>query len=467
MTRKFEVSLALILIGSSLAFGGVQPIGYSLAEILIFLIVILFLWNQKRQGQIDLSLPVWPLLFVLWTGLQLIPLPLSLLSKVSPAHRVTAAWLAANHVSSWGALSIYPEATLLGFFKVLAYLGVFVLAVHLFDSGRRKSFLVLALVCLGCFEAGYGIIQHLLSWNKIFGVTDPYDLWVAIGTYINRNHFAGLIELTFPFVFASAFYSYRVWSDPMHGATSSRSGSDGNSSIGFRVIFYLFLVAMMVVAVVFSFSRGGILAVSITLIALSVLTFLKVQRKSWGFVIAGVATLAVGFSLWIGIGTVTHRFVDMNQQEYTGTMWRTMMWSDTVNLIRANPILGTGLGTFGEAFRPFQMQLVNLHIDHAHNDYLEFASETGIIGFSLLFLPIFYLLIRMVISFLKDHRRYRSAILLGCIGSTLGLLIHSLTDFNLQVPANAMIFALILGIGYKAACLEPQKEPQEHPTTAH
>jgi O-antigen ligase len=138
-----------------------------------------------------------------------------------------------------------------------------------------------------------------------------------------------------------------------------------------------------------------------------------------------------------------------------------MIWGDTVELFRSNSILGTGLGTYEDALRPFQRHLVDMTIDHAHNDYLEFGAETGLIGFGLLFIPIFYLLVRMVISFLKDHRRYRSAILLGCIGSTLGLLIHSLMDFNLQVPSNAMIFAAILGIGYKAACVESRKELRE------
>ncbi len=465
MTRKLEVILALILIGSSLAFGGVQPIGYSLAEIFVFLTVILFLWSQKRHGRINLSLPVWPLLFVLWVGLQLLPLPGSFLAVVSPAHRLTPAWLAAIG-SSWGTLSIYPDATLLGFFKVLAYLGVFVLALQLFDSGRRKSILVVALIVLGCFEAGYGILQYLLNWNKIFGVTDPYGRWVAIGTYINRNHFAGLIELTFPFAFASAFYTYQLWSDPQHRFASTRSGPGSEGSIGFKIVFYLFLVVMMVVGVVFSISRGGIIAVSFTLITLSVLAFLKVRRKSWGLVIVGLATVAVGFSLWIGIGTVVHRFVNINQSEYSGTLRRARIWDNTTQLFRKNPILGTGLGTYGEALRPFQTYMVNFHIDHAHNDYLEFACDTGVIGFSLLFIPIFYLLVRMVISFLKDHRRYRSAILLGCIGGTLGLLIHSLMDFNLQIPANAMIFTAILGIGYKAACLEPRKEAQEREASA-
>ncbi|HEX5413752.1 MAG TPA: O-antigen ligase family protein [Terriglobia bacterium] len=459
MMRKLEIAVALILVGSSFAFGGVQPIAYSLAEIFTFLMVVLFLWGQTRQGRISLSLPIWPLLFVLFVALQLLPLPQFLLTAVSPARRVSQAWLAPiQHASSWDALSISPAATILDLFKVLAYIGIFVLVIQLFDSARRKSTILTVLIILGCFEAGYGILQYLLGWNTIFGITNPYDSSVAFGTYINRNHFAGLMDLTFPLAFASAFYSYQLWSDPQRRTLSTRSG--GESPLGFRIVFYLFLVVVMVMGVVFSNSRGGIIAVSVALIAMSGLTLLKVRRRSWGLVIAGLVTLAVAFCLWIGMGSTVHRFVNMSQAEYEATLRRSMMWRDTVQLFRHNPILGTGLGTYEDALRPFQTHLVTLTVDHAHNDYLEFASETGLIGFLLLFVPIFWLLARMIISFLRDHRRYRSAILLGCIGSTLGLLIHSLTDFNLQVPANAMIFAAILGVGYKAACVEPRQEAQ-------
>jgi O-antigen ligase len=464
MTRKLEVFLALILVGSTLALGGVQPITYSLTEILILLLVILFLWFQKRQGRIDLTLPVWPLIFVLWVALQLLPLPRSFLAAVSQAHRLTLSWLAPiQHSGFWGTLSINPSATLLALFKILAYVGVFVLAVQLFDSARRKSTIVTALIALGCFEAAYGILQFLLNWNKIFGYTNPYDSSVATGTYINRNHFAGLMDLTVPLAFALAFHTYQLWSDPRRRA-STRSGSE--SPMEFRVVFYLFLTVIMVIGAVFSNSRGGIISVCIALIALSILTLLKVRRRSWGLVVAGLATLAVAFSLWIGIGSILHRFVNMSPAEYKGTLTRTLMWKDTVQLIRHNPVLGTGLGTYEDALRPFQSHLVDLRIDHAHDDYLEFGAETGLIGFALLFIPIFYLLVRMAISFLNDHRRYRSAILLGCIGSTLGLLIHSLMDFNLHVPANAMIFAAILGIGYKAACVEPRNEAHGRTPTA-
>lgn len=465
MTRKLEVFLALILVGSTLALGGVQPITYSLVEILVLLLVVLFLWFQQRQGRIDLTLPVWPLIFVLWVAFQLLPLPRSFLAAVSQAHHLTLSWLAPiQHSGVWGTLSINPSATLLAFFKIVAYVGVFVLAIQLFDSARRKSTIVTTLIALGCFEAAYGILQFLLNWNNIFGYTNPYDSSVATGTYINRNHFAGLMDLTVPLAFALAFYTYQLWSDPRRRAASTRSG--GESPLEFRIVFYLFLAVIMVIGSVFSYSRGGVISVSFTLIALSVLTILKVRRKSWGLLIAGLATLALGFSLWVGVGGLVHRFVNMGRAGFVTAQRRSMIWSDTAQLFRSNPILGTGLGTYEDAMRPFQKHLVDLTIDHAHNDYLEFGVETGLIGLALLFIPIFYLLVWMAISFLKDHRRYRSAILLGCIGSTLGLLIHSLTDFNLQVPANAMIFAAILGIGYKSACVEPRNEAHERTPTA-
>jgi O-antigen ligase len=113
------------------------------------------------------------------------------------------------------------------------------------------------------------------------------------------------------------------------------------------------------------------------------------------------------------------------------------------------------------AFRRYQTSMLDNMVDHAHNDYLEFASETGLLGLAILFLPMLYLFGRMIAAFLNDPRRFRRAVLLGCIGSTLAILIHSLADFNLQIPANALVVAVILGTGYKAACVERRMEAQD------
>ncbi|MGH9453202.1 MAG: O-antigen ligase family protein, partial [Terriglobia bacterium] len=148
-------------------------------------------------------------------------------------------------------------------------------------------------------------------------------------------------------------------------------------------------------------------------------------------------------------------------EQYFRAEGRLTFWRDTLRLVHDYPWFGTGLGTFQYSFRHYQTGLLDFLVDHAHNDYLEVTSETGLIGAALLFLPILVLLIRMIVSFLTDTRRYRPSILLGCIGATLGILLHSFTDFNLQIPANALTLAVILGIGYKAACVERQAERRQ------
>lgn len=151
-----------------------------------------------------------------------------------------------------------------------------------------------------------------------------------------------MIELASPFAFASAFYTCQLWSDPQRRTAFTRAG--GESPLGFRIVFYLFLTLIMVIGVVYSYSRAGIVSVSFALIALSMLTFLKVRATRWRLLIAGPITLAAAFSLWIGLGTVMHRFEIMSPSECQGTLRRTMMWSDTVQLFRHNPLPSTGLG---------------------------------------------------------------------------------------------------------------------------
>jgi O-antigen ligase len=305
----------------------------------------------------------------------------------------------------------------------------------------------------------YGIVQYLTGWQKIFAYTKQFDLQEATGTYINRNHFAGLLELTLPFVVALLYYSFQLWSEERHAGTS-RNGSSGGNALGFQTIFYVFLLLIMMVGVLFSRSRMGILAALITLLFmfLAVLARLRTGRRTWMIGVLVFLFCVLAYGIWIGLGPVLARFEPMQESAYLQMEGRISIWKDSLGVIRDYPLTGTGLGTFGVAFRHYQTDLVNFYVDHAHNDYLEFAADTGLLGAALLFLPIFYLFFKMVVSFLNDPRRYRPAVTLGCIGSTLAMLVHSVTDFNLQIPANALIFAVVLGIGYKAVCVERREE---------
>jgi len=458
MDKILEVILALVIIGATLAFGGVQPIAYSLMEAVLFLLLLALLLKQTRAGKISLPVPLWPLLFVLWVVLQLIPLPARLVMMVTPA-RFAAVHNQAQASSAWTAISIYPEATLTALIKFLAYLAAFVLAAYLFDSSRRKSTLVNALLALGVFEAGYGMFQYLGKHERIFTYRKEYDLGVATGTFINRNHFAGLMEMILPLAAAAAIYFLQRWGERPRGPRG-RHAPPGQSSFAFEAAFYTFLTAVMVLGVVFSLSRGGILSTAISLVFISLLAQLRATGKRWMLMVVVFLAAVIGYGLWIGLDPALARFESMREPKLFKMEERAIIWKDTLKLVRAYPVTGGGFGTYSVAFRPYQTGLVASFVDHAHNDYLEYASETGLVGAALLFLPILYLCLKMAMSFLTDTRRYRRMVTLGCLGGTLALLLHSFTDFNLEIPANALCFAVVLGIGYKAAWLERRDEPQ-------
>jgi O-antigen ligase len=462
MSKVLEWLLIAVVVGSTLAFGGVQPLTYSLVELTLFLGLLALLWHQAREGRIEIRLPVGPALFAFWVLLQVIPLPSSLIVLLSPARFVgpDAGGRAAVH--SWATLSLYPHNTWLSWIKFLAYLSAFALAAYVFDSRRRRSTLVKALIYLGIFEAAYGLIQYFTGWQKIFTYTKQYYREEATGTYINHNHFAGFLELTLPFVMAYVFYYFQMWMDARRQRRSLSSPA-GRASAGIQCLLYLFLLLIFVVAVVLSRSRGGILATAFTVFVVAVLAQFRARRKAWLVGLSIFMLIAVAYGLWIGLDPVLARFEQMRGEHYFQFEGRLSFWKDSMGLIREYPLAGIGLGDFDIGFRRFQTSWVTFFVDHAHNDYVEFAVETGLVGAALLFLPMLYLLGKMIVSFLKDSRRYRPAILLGCIGSTLAILLHSITDFNLQVTSNALLLSVVLGIGYKAAHLEPADERRQQP----
>ncbi|HUI40929.1 MAG TPA: O-antigen ligase family protein [Terriglobia bacterium] len=456
MNRALEIVLALVMAGTALAFGGVIPAAYSLMEIVLFAAVLALLVRDTWRGQLDLRVSIWPVLFAVWVGLQLVPLPAGLVRALEPA-RFQAPGVPGQPYEAWLTLSIYPHATLLGWTRFLAYLAAFVIAIQTFDSRKRSSLLIRALIAIGIFEAAYGSVQYLTGWEKIFTYTKEYYRGMATGTYINHNHFAGLLELSAPFLVGSILYSFQMWqANRRKGLSQTR---ERGAAPGFQLLVYVFLVIVILVGLIFSRSRGGILGAIISLLFIALLAQLRVKRTSWLLGLLGFMAIAGAYGAWIGLGPVLSRFEALGagaQNFDVGT--RLSFSKDALGMIRDFPWTGIGLGTFVTGVRHYQTQWTGFFVDHAHNDYVEFAAETGLVGAALLFLPIVYLLIRMVVSFLDDSRRYRPAMLLGCIGSTLAILIHSATDFNLQIPANALILAVVLGIGYKAACVERRDE---------
>jgi O-antigen ligase len=418
-------------------------------EAALFLLTVVVLVRQTGEGKIDFPLPLWLLPFLCLVLLQTIPLPGRIESWLSP-NRLSLEFQAtlAPGATHWATLSLYPHDTLLGFFKLLAYLAAFVLAAYAFEPREGRNILAPGLIVLGSFEAGYGILQYLTGYQKIFGFAKQFYTDDATGTYINHNHFAGLLELVIPFAAMMIFYNLQ--SRPAQGGPERRRGRAGGNALDPRIAFYAFVVILLLIGVVYSRSRMGIFSVLASLILMGLLGLLGEGRRAWMVITLLVIACSMTYAIWIGLDPVIKRFEDVTPSSIENPYARTSIWKQASGILKDYPAVGTGLGTFPVAYRRYQTSLLDLLVDHAHNDYLEVATETGIVGAVFLFIPILGLLVRMILAYAGARSPYRRSVLLACIGSTAALLIHSAMDFNLQIPANALLFAVVLGIGSKA-----------------
>ncbi len=135
-----------------------------------------------------------------------------------------------------------------------------------------------------------------------------------------------------------------------------------------------------------------------------------------------------------------------NYVSAAGQGGRMALWEDTLRIVEERPLIGTGLGSFVTAYPSYQSYRQDLITEHAHNDYIEALSETGLAG-GLLILAALFLSLRFTFTNLKLQLRYESGwIQMGGTVACCGLLIHTLVDFNLHIPANAIWFAFCAGL---------------------
>ena len=129
-----------------------------------------------------------------------------------------------------------------------------------------------------------------------------------------------------------------------------------------------------------------------------------------------------------------------------GRTSRITYWSATLGLIGEFPLLGTGLGTYMHSFRRYNPVLEQVLVDHAHNDYLELLAEAGTVGFLLVVGGLGWFCWRTLKHWFTRHDPEVLGIVLGGLTSVLAIGLHSLVDFNLHIPANALLLSVILGL---------------------
>jgi O-antigen ligase len=427
-SRFFEIAAIVILLSSIFLFGAVQPVVLLSEEFLILLLFMLYMINGLIRGKILDKTPLFlPFMFLLGSMvIQLIPLPFSVVRFISPSTIALREALGAGNGAS--ALSLIPMKT---FTQLLRWTTVFLFYLFIVNVFTRKTLpkLLNALFALTCFEVFYGLFLLFTGSNCLLWYCKPeYGSFGnrLHGTYRNPDHMAGYLEMLIPLHMAQVI--------------SKKLPTPFQSEEQAQKVLGIFIVMIFVIALFLTISRAGIIAFLVGMVYFYFSGKKETEGQGYTFYLKILTALVFIYLLWIGIGPIVDRFWNAASSLKND---RGVVWSDTLELVRNFPVFGTGFGTFRFVFPKYKTLLGQAIWRSPHNDYLMFFAEGGIISLlSFLWL---------IFSALKILVKENTLLARGAAAGFISILVHSFFDFNLQIPANAYLFAVIMAVGWISA----------------
>jgi O-antigen ligase len=331
----------------------------------------------------------------------------------------------------------------------LAFTFFFLLVLQLVDSRDRLRWLCYAVVFSGVFQAVYGGIMTLSGLEYgFFYKKGAYD-GLATGTFIARPHLAGYLVLALALGIGLLLADLdqqpsKTWKEFWRRSVETL--------LGRRLRLRLFL-AIMVIGLVLTRSRMGNAAFFTALLSMGFVALYLQGRLNRAAIVLFASLLVIDLMIlgnWFGFDKVVDRI--------GGTRIHTEQRADVAQYTRAmfadNWLTGVGAGSFKSHFPRYKGPEVTGYWDHAHNDYLEFAAEYGIVGA----LPLVLFVVASAWAAVEAQRRRRSRLYksMGFAASmaVVWLLMSSMVDFNMHVPANALTFLLIMALAWVALYLE-------------
>ena len=429
------VLFALIGVGLTFTYGVFRS-GAGLAEdwylcgVLLGIVGVTYgLLTPRRK----MAPPPTPAFWLLLTGLlglcclQIVPIPISIVRIVSPARAKIAEALVplVGSVES-ATLSVAPAASFRYLVILFGCTVAFFLARNIAWRSRGRPWRMLApFVAVAFLEALLGLVQRYWAGNQL-----------AQGTYVNRNHFAGLLEMALPFAAMGAVASLRQ-EDPEEERGIGQTLKAGG---------LLAISGVLLAAIVYSLSRMGFLAALAGLLVIGLLWVGMNSRSQRGRLwLGGVGLLVVVAFLFLPTAPLIERFADLASTEEISANTRVEIWRETWQLVRHYPWSGVGLGGYESSFIEYKhVAPLNL-VDFAHNDYLQFLAELGVIGFVLLGFLAGRTLVQVFRTASAAGDLNERCFGIAAAGSLTAIGLHSLVDFNLYLPAHMMMVAWIAG----------------------
>jgi O-antigen ligase len=360
--------------------------------------------------------------------------------------------------SRWS-LSMDVKATRETVIALFFLLITFLTASNFFYRRERLKVLANFLVIYGLAIAVFALGEEYLESIGVIHQTEAYE--GVRGPFANRNHFAGYMEMLAPFPVAL------VITRAVRGKQQVLCGV---------------AAALIGVAVIGSLSRAGMVCLAIEVIFILGISVWSSRRhrcddETGGLgdtkirllpmraaaVVAIVTVIAIG-SFSISAKPAIERFshtihqIRSNDPEVDFTAGRRLIWRDTLEMIRSNLLFGVGLGAYRAAYPVYRDRDGSPSIfSQSHNDYLQVLADCGIVG-GLIAVWFLVSVFHTVSQSIRASDPLLSGVAFGSAAAILGILIHSLVDFNLQLPSNALLFLLLLAVASRIASNVREKE---------
>jgi O-antigen ligase len=414
---------------------GAMRLGNLLVELFAFLVAAGAFQSRSSSPQLrPLALPLAAAGGIALLGMmQLLALPDRILEIVVPVNK-TIYSNAARILSA--RISIAPTETVKTLLLLLAYGALFFSGAKLLRTRLRRSLFAGALVVTAIAQIFFGVFRESLDDR-------------TRGVFANPDHFAGYLEIALALVFGA------LWAEALASATHVGRTDHPPDRVERRfvpVAVWTLIWSGVLLGIVLTRSRGGILAATLTTLILLVMALLHRGVASRQQAVASAAPfLLAGFILAAMVAGAApfERFLKRDLRDLGGNA-RVLIWRASLQAWKDSPIVGSGLGTFREAFQPVRPPGMPWRIEHAHSDFLELLVTGGVVGAALgmlLFVSFFVLLFQ---RWRDEKRREESAFVLAGLGALLSLTLHGLVEFNLSIPPIPATLACVLGAAWAA-----------------
>jgi O-antigen ligase len=449
--------LAAMLLFAPLIKGGNRPLPLLMLELAAVLLLAFPMARPIFRQQLSTGLLLGLALLMLLPLLQLLPMPFSMWQTLPGRDVYAGALTAFGTTSNTHPLSLLPMATEVALLALLPPVAVFLAAVSLPENALRKC--VYLFIAIATAQAVYALVQFGGGATTTFR-TSLADIGTGVGTYVNRNHLAGMLAMALPL--SLGLLASRVGHAGEQLRYRSKSllrrmaGSLNPARLNQTLIFSAISIVILLGAI-FSRSRTGIMLAMLGIFLTAVLYGFRIGGRRSTNLVTVLSVIGLALAVEVGLAPVLERF---SAEALEDARWS--IFGSSITALGQFFPFGSGLGTFPDIYRRFQPAEIDLFVNHAHNDYIEYLFEGGLMA-AVVILLFLFAYVRAWPRLLRLQRWGTLSFMQA--GAGIGLLLmalHGLTDYNWHIPANAIYFALMAGVFLHRGETPREARPHAH-----